>query len=97
MTKIRFDGPSDFLDVGGDQEPIPRGGTGDVSAKLAKQLDEADWADITIADASGKFAALPAPEAAAAAPPAEESAAETAADYPILGQPAEATNDKKKE
>lgn len=95
-VRIRFDGPSDLLDVG-DGQVIERGGTGEVDEKLAKELDEADYVDITIAGAGGKFAKpTAAPEPAPVEAPAK-SPAEQAADVPTLGQPAETTPDKKKE
>jgi hypothetical protein len=85
---IRYDGPSHLLDVG-DGQVIPRGGTGEVDEQLAKELDESSYADISIADAKGKFPELAEPLPPVAAEPAEPTAAELAADMPVLGDDAE--------
>jgi hypothetical protein len=93
---IRYDGPSHLLDVGGGQV-IPRGGTGEVTAELAEQLAESDWADITVADAKGKLADLAEPLPPAEPPPAEPTPAQVAADMPVLGDDAETPNETTEE
>jgi hypothetical protein len=47
---VRYDGPTDVLDVTPDRVKIERGNTGHVSVEMAQHLLGCDYADVTVVD-----------------------------------------------